>query len=138
MQNLNHVAVDLSKAMLDVALPSPWRTPNTPAGLAAFKTKLGGIERPHVVCEATGRYGRLLARTMDAASIPFSSVNPRQVRDFARATGQLAKTDAIDAGMILMEQSDERAVQRARCMTLETMAPLSDNPIVMLSAVPGT
>jgi transposase-like protein len=41
-------------------------------------------------------------------------------------------------GAILMEQSDEWAVQRARYMTLETMAPLSDNPIVMLSAVPGT
>ena len=40
-------------------------------------------------------------------------------------------------GAILMEQSDEWAVQRARYMTLETMAPLSDNPIVMLSAVPG-
>lgn len=41
-------------------------------------------------------------------------------------------------GAILMEQSDEWAVQRARYMTLETMAPLSDNPIVMLSAVPGS
>jgi transposase-like protein len=41
-------------------------------------------------------------------------------------------------GAILMEQNDEWAVQRARYMTLETMAPLSDNPIVMLSAVPGT
>ena len=41
-------------------------------------------------------------------------------------------------GAILMEQSDEWAVQRARYMTLETMAPLSDNPIIMLSAVPGT
>jgi putative transposase len=41
-------------------------------------------------------------------------------------------------GATLMEQSDEWAVQRARYMTLETMAPLSDNPIIMLSAVPGT
>jgi putative transposase len=40
-------------------------------------------------------------------------------------------------GAILLEQNDEWAVQRARYMTLETMAPLSDNPIVMLSAVPG-
>jgi len=101
MNRAHFVAVDVSKAMLDVALPSPWRTPNTVAGMAALKKKLGGIERPHVVCEATGRYGRLLAREMDAAGIAFSSVNPRQVRDFARATGQLAKTDAIDAGMIL-------------------------------------
>jgi transposase-like protein len=40
-------------------------------------------------------------------------------------------------GAILMEQSEEWAVQRARYMTLETMAPVSDDPIVMLSAVPG-
>ena len=78
MQNQHYVAVDVSKAMLDVALPSAWRTPNTPAGLAALTRKLGGIERPHAVCEATGRYGRLLAREMDAAGIAFSSVNPRQ------------------------------------------------------------
>lgn len=101
MQNPHYVAVDVSKAMLDVALPSLWRTSNTPAGLAALTRKLAGIERPHVVCEATGRYGRLLARTMDEAGIAFSSVNPRQVRDFAKATGQLAKTDAIDARAIL-------------------------------------
>jgi transposase len=109
MQTAHYVAVDVAKAMLDVALPSPWRTPNTPAGLAALTRKLGAIECPHVVCEATGRYGRPLARTMDEAGIPFSAVNPRQVRDFARATGQLAKTDApfdyaqdkIDARTIL-------------------------------------
>ena len=41
-------------------------------------------------------------------------------------------------GAILMEQSDEWAVQRTRYMTLETLAPVSDNPIIMLSAVPGT
>ena len=41
-------------------------------------------------------------------------------------------------GAIILEQNDEWAVQRARSMTLETMAPLSDNPIVMLSAVPGS
>jgi transposase len=77
------------------------RSANTPAGIAAFKKRLTAFDRPHVVCEATGRYGRLLARQMDAAGIVMSIVNPRQVRDFARATGQLAKTDALDAGIIL-------------------------------------
>lgn len=101
MQNSHYVAVDISKAMLDVALPSRWRTPNTPAGIAALRKKIASIERPHIVCEATGRYGRLLARSMGEAKVPFSSVNPRQVRDFARASGQLAKTDTIDADSIL-------------------------------------
>ena len=101
MQNAHYVAVDVSKAMLDVALPAPWRTPNTPAGIAALRKKLTPLERPHVVCEATGRYGRLLRHMMGNAGIAFSAVNPRHVRDFARATGQLAKTDALDAGVIL-------------------------------------
>lgn len=95
-------AVDVSKAMLDVAMPDGlWRTPNTAAGVANFAKRLERLERVHVVCEATGRYGRLLARHMGDAGIALSIVNPRQVRDFARATGQLAKTDAIDARIIL-------------------------------------
>jgi transposase len=99
-----YVAVDVSKAMLDIAMPGAnkvWRSSNTISGIAAFKERLKRFDRPHVVCEATGRYGRLLARQMGAAGITMSIVNPRQVRDFARATGQLAKTDALDAGIIL-------------------------------------
>jgi transposase len=99
-----YVAVDVSKAMLDIAMPGAnqvWRSTNTVSGVAALRERLKRFDRPHVVCEATGRYGRLLARQMDAAGIAMSIVNPRQVRDFARATGQLAKTDALDAGIIL-------------------------------------
>lgn len=99
-----YVAVDVSKAMLDIAMPGAnrvWRSSNTVAGIAAFRKRLTAFERPHVVCEATGRYGRLLARQMGEAGIAMSIVNPRQVRDFARATGQLAKTDALDADIIL-------------------------------------
>lgn len=98
------VGVDVSKGHLDVALPgSPniWRTGNDPAGMAALSRKLAGLEAPHLVCEATGGYTRLLAQDMARRRIAFSRVNPRQVRDFARATGRLAKTDAIDAGIIL-------------------------------------
>jgi transposase len=99
-----YVAVDVSKAMLDIAMPGAdrvWRSANTVAGIAALSERLKRYDQPHVVCEATGRYGRLLARKMGAAGIAISVVNPRQVRDFARATGQLAKTDALDANIIL-------------------------------------
>ena len=99
-----YVAVDVSKAMLDIAIPGVnrvWRSPNSVAGIAAFRKRLTSFAHPQVVCEATGRYGRLLAREMGAAGIAMSIVNPRQVRDFARATGQLAKTDALDANIIL-------------------------------------
>ena len=99
-----YVAVDVSKAALDIALPGAngvWRRTNSVAGIAASRRRLATLEHPHIVCEATGRYGRLLARQMGAAGIAMSIVNPRQVRDFARASGQLAKTDALDAGIIL-------------------------------------
>lgn len=99
-----YVAVDVSKAMLDVAMPGlnrVWRSPNTKAGIVALRRRLDAFKRPHIVCEATGRYGRLLSRQMGEAGIAMSVVNPRQVRDFARATGQLAKTDVLDARIIL-------------------------------------
>lgn len=96
------VAIDVSKAMLDAATPEgTWRAPNNLPGILALQKRLAHYERPRVVYEATGRYGRLLARQMGKAGIAISIVNPRQVRDFARASGQLAKTDAIDAKIIL-------------------------------------
>ena len=102
LNDTQFVAVDVSKAMLDIALPDQiWRTPNTLSGITALQKRLKRFEHPHVVCEATGRYGRLLARQMANAGIALSVVNPRQVRDFARAAGQLAKTDSIDAAIIL-------------------------------------
>lgn len=100
----NFVGVDVSKEHLDVALPgSPkaWRTGNDKAGIAALGRKLAGLAAPHLVCEATGRHTRLLARDLARRQVAFSRINPRQIRDFARATGRLAKTDAIDAGIIL-------------------------------------
>src|SRR5687767_15022195 len=102
MNATQFVAVDVSKAMLDLATADgTWRVPNSLSGIAALRKKLARYERPKVVCEATGRYGRLLARQMGRAGIAMSIVNPRQVRDFARAAGQLAKTDVIDAKIIL-------------------------------------
>lgn len=104
MEVTDYVAVDVSKAALDIAMAGRgqvWRTPNTPAGIESLRRRLERLDHPRVVCEATGRYGRLLARRMNAAGIAMSIVNPRQVRDFARATGQLAKTDVLDARVIL-------------------------------------
>jgi transposase len=98
------VGADVSKAHLDVAFPAAariWRTTNDATGIAALRRRLGKLERPHLVCEATGGYTRRLARELAEQGIAFSKVNPRQVRDFARASGRLAKTDAIDAEVIL-------------------------------------
>lgn len=101
-----YIGADISKTHLDIAFPgSPaaklWRTGNNPAGLAALANRLKRLDQPQLVCEATGRYTRALAGMMAAQGLAFCAVNPRQVRDFARACGQLAKTDAIDAALIL-------------------------------------
>lgn len=99
-----YVGVDVSKDHLDVAFPDRarvWRTGNDKAGLSALGRKLAELEAPQLVCEATGGYTRRLERDLAHRRIAFSRINPRQIRDFARATGRLAKTDAIDAGIIL-------------------------------------
>lgn len=102
-QQPTFVGVDVSKAHLDVAFPGkkPWRTGNDAAGIAALKRQLAKLDSPHLVCEATGRLTRSLQQSLQQSAIPMSRLNPRQVRDFARASGRLAKTDAIDAGIIL-------------------------------------
>lgn len=102
-QQPTFVGVDVSKAHLDVAFSSKtlWRTSNDTAGIAALTRRLARLDRPHLVCEATGRHTRSLQQSLHASAIPMSRLNPRQVRDFARASGRLAKTDAIDAAIIL-------------------------------------
>lgn len=99
-----YVGVDVSKDHLDVAFPGSakvWRTGNSKEGISALGRKLAGFEQPQLVCEATGGYTRRLQRDLAQRQIAFTRINPRQIRDFARATGRLAKTDAIDAGIIL-------------------------------------
>lgn len=103
-QQHSDIGVDVSKHHLDVAFPDAprvWRTTNDPAGIAALVLRARRLERPQVVCEATGGYTRRLAGSLAHEAIALSRVNPRQMRDFARATGRLAKTDAIDAAVIL-------------------------------------
>ena len=98
------IGIDVSGDYLDVAFSGSERVRrfgNDAAGLATLGRHLSELERPHVVCEATGRHTRLLARELAQRDVAMSRVNPRQVRDFARASGQLAKTDAIDAAVIL-------------------------------------
>lgn len=96
------VGVDVSKARLDVAvLPTgeAWSTENNDAGIAALVTRLTQMGTTLVVVEATG--GLEVAMVAEvAAAVPVAVVNPRQVRDFARAMGQLAKTDRIDAEVL--------------------------------------
>lgn len=97
------VGIDVSKQWLDVAIGAssqPRRFDNDGAGHEALLESLEPHTVGRIVLEATGGLERPVVAVLAAAGLPVVVVNPRQVRDFARATGQLAKTDAIDAGIL--------------------------------------
>lgn len=94
------VGIDVSKDRLDVAfLPSGevWSINHDPKGLDQLLQRLHSEATELIVLEATGGLERNAVALLGAAQLPVIVVNPRQVRDFAKATGQLAKTDTIDA-----------------------------------------
>jgi transposase len=98
------VGIDVSKSSLDVAFGLEAGTrqfPNSPAGHRDLVRTLTRRQPARIVIEATGGYERAAMRLMSDAQLAAVRVNPRQVRDFARATGQLAKTDAIDARILV-------------------------------------
>jgi transposase len=97
------IGVDVSKERLDCfCRPTGTRFSydNTPPGIAALVQWVEGQQPQLIVLEATGGLERPLVAALVVAQLPVVVVNPRQVRDFARATGQLAKTDRIDAEVI--------------------------------------
>ena len=96
------VGVDISKAQLDLALrpEGQFSVPNNEAGFAQVLEHLNAVHPTLVVLEATGGLELPLTGVLAAAGVPVVVVNPRQVRDFAKATGRLAKTDALDAQML--------------------------------------
>ncbi len=98
-----YVGIDVAKAWLDVAVrPSGvrWRTAHAEADLPPLVDQLRQLGPQLVVLEATGDYERVVVARLATAGIPIAVVNPRQVRDFAKATGRLAKTDQLDAGVL--------------------------------------
>jgi len=99
------VGIDVAKAELVVATrPGTERgtTRNDEAGVRELTQRLVAAAPELIVLEATGGYEVLCVAALAAAGLPVVVVNPRQVRDFAKATGQLAKTDRIDAGMLAL------------------------------------
>lgn len=99
------IGIDVAKACLDVASSGearPWRVTNDEAGIAALVADLTARKPRLVVLEATGGHERAVTAALAAAEIPVAVVNPRQVRDFAKATGQLAKSDALDARLLAL------------------------------------
>ncbi|MDH5537602.1 MAG: IS110 family transposase [Betaproteobacteria bacterium] len=87
--------------------------------------RLGRLTPTLLVCEATGGYERAVVAAVAAAGVPVVVANPRQVRDFARGTGQLAKTDRIDAGLLALFAERVRPTPR----------PLGDAATQLLDAL---
>lgn len=97
------VGLDVAKAHLDVATcpaTEARRFAHDEAGLSALVAHVRALAPTLVVLEATGGYEADVAAALALAGVPVAVVNPRQVRDFAKAIGRLAKTDALDADVL--------------------------------------
>lgn len=97
------VGIDVSKDRLDVHVrPSgtAFSVSRDEAGLDEMINQLAVVKPALIVLEATGGFETIVATTLAAAALPVAVVNPRQIRAFAKACGQLAKTDALDAAVI--------------------------------------
>jgi transposase len=97
------IGIDVAKDTLEVAScdqPMTQRWSNDEAGVAALRAALEERAPQLIVLEATGGYETMVTAALVAAMLPVAVVNPRQVRDCARATGTLAKTAAVDARLL--------------------------------------
>ena len=110
------VGIDVAKATLDVASStdptSRWQTSNDERGWAALVDYIRPLHPHVIVLEATGGYEARSASALAAAGLPVAIVNPRQVRDFAKALGLLEKTDGIDAAVLAQFGARVRPVVR--------------------------
>ena len=97
------VGLDVAKAHLDVAVHptgEQWQVANRPEAFAALVERLHALAPTLIVLEATGGYETPILSALAVAGLPVVAINPRQVRDFARALGILAKTDQLDATVL--------------------------------------
>ena len=98
-----NVGIDISKSFLDVATypdGDVWRVPYDDSGLIQLAEKLIKLGPARVVMEATGGLEVQVSSFLALHQLPVIVMNPRQIRDFAKSTGQLAKTDSLDALII--------------------------------------
>src|SRR5713101_7103722 len=124
------VGIDVAKAQLDIALrPSGerWAVPNDASGVMTLVDRVQALHPTLIVLEATGGLERAVTSALATAGLPVVVVHPRQGRDFARATGQLAKTDALDA----------RALAHCADVIRPTPRPLPDAQTQELRALLG-
>jgi len=96
-----YAGLDIAKASLHLHLQGRSHDlSNTAGGHTQLVKRLTAVPGVHVICEATGGYERAVVAALHAAALPVSVINPARVRQFARASGELAKTDPIDAARL--------------------------------------
>lgn len=134
------VGIDVANGHLDVAIEGGrhWRVPNDEGGITALVRELQEMRPILVVLEATGGYERGVTAAIAEARIPVAVVNPRQVRDFAKATGVLAKTDVLDAKVLAhfaaVVQPEPRGLAEAHAQELRDLLTRRRQVVGMLTA----
>lgn len=135
------VGIDVAKARLDIALrptDEHWQVANTAAGITALLARLRPLAPALIVLEASGGWELLAATALAEAGLPVAVVNPRQVRDFAKAIGQLAKTDALDAALLAhfgaVVRPTPRPLPEAEAQALSALLARRRQVLAMLTA----
>src|SRR5678816_2583359 len=126
MEHSRFVGIDISKDHLDVHVRPTghsFQVRDDDAGLVTLVAHLRPLAPVVLVLEATGGYEVTVAATLASAALPVAVVNPRQVRDFARATGQLAKTDTLDARVLALFAEAVRPAARRETDVLLRSVP---------------
>jgi transposase len=103
MSSSIYVGIDVAKAQLDIAChptKAQWTVSHTAGGIGQLVRRLSRLRPTLIVLEATGGLELSLASELATAALPVALINPRQARHFAKATGHLAKTDALDAAVL--------------------------------------
>ena len=124
------VGIDVSKAALDCFVfpeGSTWQALNQAEGIKGLCETLARLSPALVILEPTGTYHRRVLAALDKQGLPVVAVNPRQIRDFARSQGRLAKTDRLDAEMLARYGALNRPPRRpAKDEALQTLCAWVD------------
>ena len=138
-QEVIYVGIDVAKAQVDVAVRPTgdrWEVSYDDAGVGKLVSQMGDLGPAMVLLEASGGLELPLVAALAAASLPVVAVNPRQVRDFARATGTLAKTDALDAQVLAhfaeVVRPPMRPLRNAEAQSLNSLVARRHQVVTML------
>ena len=138
-QESTYVGIDVAKAQVDVAVRptgQTWTITYDDAGVQELVSQLKTLEPALVLLEATGGLELPMVVALATAALPVVVVNPRQVRDFAKATGTLAKTDTLDAAVLAhfadAIRPDVRPLRDAETQVLASLVARRHQVVAML------